>query len=54
MPGTDIPVAAPAALTRRPPEAVLLFVPDLMAEVRSAYPVVEQSGGTWVDVETLG
>ena len=54
MPGTDIPVAAPAELTRRGPVAVLLFVPDLMSEVRSAYLEVERAGGKWVDVETLG
>ena len=54
MPGTDIPVAAPDELAARGPAAVLLFVPDLLAEVRSAYPEVEQAGGWWVDVETLG
>ena len=54
MPGTDIPVAGPAELTARSPVAVLLFVPDLMAEVRAAYPGVEQAGGRWVDVEALG
>jgi hypothetical protein len=54
MPGTDIPVAAPAELAARAPAAVLLFVPDLLAEVRSAYPEVEQADGRWVDVETLG
>jgi hypothetical protein len=54
MPGTDIPVAAPAELAARSPAAVLLFVPDLLAEVRSAYLEVEQAGGCWVDVETLG
>jgi hypothetical protein len=54
MPGTDIPVIAPAQLAERQPAAVLLFVPDLMAEVRSAFPEVEASGGRWVDVETLG
>jgi hypothetical protein len=54
MPGTDIPVIAPAQLAERRPAAVLLFVPDLMAEVRSAFPEVEAAGGRWVDVETLG
>ena len=54
MPGTDIPVAAPAELAARGPVAVLLFVPDLLAEVRAAYPEVEKAGGRWVDVETLG
>ena len=54
MPGTDIPVAAPAQLGSRAPVAVLLFVPDLLAEVRDAFPEVENAGGRWVDVETLG
>jgi hypothetical protein len=51
MPGTDIPVVSPAELTRRRPDAVLVFVPDLMTEVRSAFPAVEAAGGRWVDVE---
>jgi hypothetical protein len=54
MPGTDIPVAAPAELAARRPGAVLLFVPDLLAEVRDAFPDVETAGGRWVDVESLG
>jgi len=54
MPGTDIPVAAPAELAARRPDAVLLFVPDLLAEVRAAFPEVEAAGGRWVDVESLG
>ena len=54
MPGTDIPVADPAQLATSRPDAVLLFVPDLLAEVRAAYPEVEAAGGRWVDAETLG
>ena len=54
MPGTDIPVTGPAQLAEHPPGAVLLFVADLMAEVRSACPEVEAAGGRWVDVEALG
>jgi hypothetical protein len=54
MPGTDIPVAAPARLAADRPDAVLLFVPDLMTEVRDAFPEVEISGGRWVDAATLG
>ncbi len=53
MPGTNIPVASPAELGARKPGAVLLFVPDLLAEVRDAYPEVETAGGRWVDAETL-
>ena len=54
MPGTGIPVVGPAQLAERRPDAVLLFVADLMAEVRSAFPEVEAAGGRWVDAETLG
>ena len=54
MPGTDIPVVGSAQLAEGRPDAVLLFVPDLLAEVRDAYPEVQAAGGRWVDVETLG
>ena len=54
MPGTDVPVVSPAQLTERRPDAVLLFLPDLLAEVRSAFPGIETAGGRWVDAETLG
>ena len=53
MPGTDIPVADPTDLTKRRPGSVLLFVPDLLEEVRAKFPEVEASGGRWVDAETL-
>jgi len=54
MPGTDIPVANLSRLATGGLDAVLLFVPDLLAEVRNAFPEVETAGGRWVDVETLG
>ena len=54
MPGTDIPVIGPAQLAERRPDAVLLFVADLMTEVCSAFPEVEAAGGQWVDAGTLG
>jgi hypothetical protein len=54
MPGTDIPVVNPAQLTAHQPDAVLLFLTDLLEEVRAAYPEVEAAGGQWVDAETLG
>ena len=44
----------PARLAEGRPDAVPLFVPDLLAEVRDAYPEVETAGGRWVDAETLG
>jgi C-methyltransferase C-terminal domain/Putative zinc binding domain len=49
MPGTAIPVISPAELTAEPPDAVVVFVPDLMTEVRETYPEIEASGGVWVD-----
>jgi hypothetical protein len=53
MPGTDIPVISPAELTARGPRAVVLFVPDLMPEVRKTYPEIEAAGGKWVDADSL-
>jgi hypothetical protein len=54
MPGTAIPVISPAQFTARRPDEVALFVPDLMAEVRAAYPEIEAGGGHWVDADALG
>lgn len=53
MPGTDIPVVGPAELTARRPEAVLLFLSDLLPEVRAGFPEVEAAGGRWVSIEAL-
>jgi hypothetical protein len=52
MPGTDIPIVSPVYLEGRGPCSVLLFLPDLIAEVREAMPGVEASGGRWVDAAT--
>jgi SAM-dependent methyltransferase len=54
MPGSDIPVVGPHELHARRPDAVLLFLADLRAEVRHAFPEVEGAGGRWVDADTLG
>ena len=53
MPGTDIPIVDPSRLETERPDTVVLFLPDLMTEVRQAYPWVESAGGTWVDAEGL-
>jgi len=53
MPGTAIPVISPAELIARRPDAVVLFVPDLLPEVRKAYPEIEASGAQWMDSEGL-
>ncbi|HEY4022072.1 MAG TPA: methyltransferase domain-containing protein [Pseudonocardiaceae bacterium] len=49
MPGTRIPVISPADLTADPPDALLLFVPDLLTEVRAALP--ELAGARWFVAE---
>lgn len=49
MPGTRVPVVAPAELLADGPGTVLLFVSDLLDEVRRALPEVEAGGGRWVD-----
>jgi len=54
MPGTDIPVVSPAELLASQPDAVVLFVADLLAEVRAALPGVEASGGEWVVADMIG
>jgi C-methyltransferase C-terminal domain/Putative zinc binding domain len=53
MPATDIPVVAPDALVAARPDAVALFLPDLLAEVQANLPEVEAGGGRWVDVDAL-
>ncbi|WP_277209475.1 class I SAM-dependent methyltransferase [Isoptericola croceus] len=58
MPGTRgsdgtarVPIVDPSALTVLRPRWVVLFVPDLLDEVRRQYPEVEASGGRWVVAE---
>jgi hypothetical protein len=53
MPGTDIPIAAPGRLAQARPAAVVLFLADLLPEVRAAYPEVEAAGGRWVSADSL-
>jgi SAM-dependent methyltransferase len=53
MPGTDIGVVSPDELAAHPGASVVLFVPDLLPEVRAAYPGVEAAGGRWMDAEAL-
>ncbi len=53
MPTTDIPVISPGELVTARPDAVLLFLPDLLAEVRAALPEIEAGGGLWIDAEAL-
>ena len=44
---------SPDELVARRPDEVALFVPDLMAEARAAYPEIEAGGGRWVDADAL-
>lgn len=48
MPASGIPIVGPEVLAQSPPDAVLLFVPDLLAEVRAAHPVLDETGCEWI------
>jgi hypothetical protein len=54
MPATGILVIAPAELAAARPDAVVLFMSDLIPEMRVMPPEVEAAGARWVDVEALG
>ena len=43
--------ACPPLVAR--PDRVLLFVPDLLPEVRRAMPEVEDNGGRWVVMDPM-
>lgn len=53
IPGSDIPVIGPRDLVEAEPDSVLLFVPDLLEEVRKAMPAIESSGGRWVSADEI-
>jgi hypothetical protein len=44
---------SPAELVERRPDKILLFVPDLLDEVRKALPEIELSGGRWVVLDPM-
>ncbi len=48
MPVNRIPIVSPQELIDSAPDRVLLFVPDLLDEVRRSYPEIEANGGRWV------
>lgn len=48
MPASGIPIVGPETLTEEPPDAVLLFVPDLLPEVRAAHPALDEAGCAWI------
>jgi hypothetical protein len=47
MPASGIPIRGPEHLAAEPPSAVVLFVPDLLAEVKAAYPALA-AGCAWI------
>lgn len=51
LPGSRVPIVGPEELVALRPDRVLLFVPDLLDEVRAALPDVEAAGGRWVVAE---
>jgi hypothetical protein len=51
MPGTRVPIVSPDQLVAAHPDRVLLFISDLLPEVRKAMPGVEEQGGIWVVVD---
>ncbi|HEX3959289.1 MAG TPA: class I SAM-dependent methyltransferase [Trebonia sp.] len=53
MPGTDIPIISPSELILQRPDAVLVFVADLIPEIRAAYPGIAANGGRWVAADAL-
>ena len=48
LPGSAVPIISPAQLVAARPRSVVLFVEDLLPEVRAALPEVEANGGRWV------
>lgn len=53
LPCSRVPVVGPDELVARGPDRVVLFVADLLEEVRSALPQIEASGGAWVVLEPV-
>lgn len=53
LPGSEIPIISPDELVAAKPDTVVLFVPDLLPEVRKAMPQIEANGGRWVVAEEM-
>ena len=51
FPGTRQPIVGAEEITVRRPDEVVLFVTDLLPEVRARLPEVEGAGGRWVVVD---
>ncbi|RYV50760.1 transferase [Pengzhenrongella frigida] len=53
LPVSRVPIVGPTELVALRPDRVLLFVPDLLPEVRAALPEIEASGGRWVVLDPM-
>lgn len=53
MPGSGIPISTPDELVAAKPDTVLLFIADLLPEVRRTLPEIETDGGRWVIADEL-
>ncbi|HSK58043.1 MAG TPA: methyltransferase C-terminal domain-containing protein, partial [Actinomycetospora sp.] len=51
VPGVGIPIVAPDAVVERRPDEVVLFVTDMLGEMRRRMPEVEAGGSSWVIVD---
>jgi hypothetical protein len=51
FPGVGVPIVSPDEVVRRRPDEVVLFVTDLLGEMRTRLPEVESGGGRWVVVD---
>lgn len=53
LPVSRIPIVSPAELVALRPDRVVLFVPDLLPEVRAALPEIERGNGRWVVADPM-
>lgn len=51
FPGIAVPILTPEEILTRAPDQVVLFVPDMLDEMRQRFPEVERGGGRWVVLE---
>lgn len=53
LPGTLVPIVGVDEVVSRRPDEVVLFVTDLLGEMRQRLPEVEEAGGRWVVVDPV-
>lgn len=51
FPGVGVPIIAPDEILARRPDEIVLFVPDMLDEMRQRFPEIERGGGRWVVLE---